>query len=106
MADERHSLTQTMQTYAMAALVALLLVTAVAAWQAGRLLAPLRTLRATAEEITETDLSGRLPVVGNDDLTDLTRTFNAMLDRLQQAFGGQRASRRPRCGRRRPRRAS
>ena len=91
MADERESLAETMRTYGIAALVALVLVTAVAAWQAGRLLAPLRTLRATADEITETDLSRRLPVVGNDDLTDLTHTFNAMLDRLQQAFGGQRA---------------
>ena len=91
MADEREGLAETMRTYGVAALVALVLVTAVAAWQAGRLLAPLRTLRATAEEISETDLSRRLPVVGNDDLTDLTHTFNAMLDRLQQAFGGQRA---------------
>ena len=91
MADERAGLAETVRTYTVAALVALLLVAAVAAWQAGRLLAPLRTLRATAEDISETDLSRRLQVVGNDDLTDLTNTFNAMLDRLQQAFGGQRA---------------
>ncbi|CAA9359996.1 MAG: hypothetical protein AVDCRST_MAG72-2172 [uncultured Nocardioidaceae bacterium] len=91
MADEQQTLAETVRTYAVAAVVALALVTAVAAWQAGRLLAPLRTLRTTADEITVTDLSRRLPVVGNDDLTALTQTFNAMLDRLQQAFRGQRA---------------
>jgi two-component system OmpR family sensor kinase len=61
-----------------------------AAWVSGRLLSPLRTLRETADEIGETDLSQRLPVTGNDDLTALTRTFNGMLDRLEGAFVGQR----------------
>ncbi len=70
--------------------LALLLVTGFAAWQAGRLLAPLRTLRETADEITDTDLSLRLPVTGNDDITALTRTVNGMLDRLEEAFTGQR----------------
>ena len=60
------------------------------AWQSGRLLAPLRTLRETADEITDTDLSRRLPVTGNDDITALTRTVNGMLDRLEAAFVGQR----------------
>ena len=41
-------------------LLALLLVTALAGWLSGRLLSPLRTLRETAEEIGETDLSRRL----------------------------------------------
>jgi signal transduction histidine kinase len=89
--DDLEPLQRTMRTYAVAASFALVIVTAVAAWQAGRLLEPVRTLRETAEEITGTDLSRRIPEVGNDDLTDLTRTFNAMLDRLEHAFAGQRA---------------
>jgi signal transduction histidine kinase len=89
--DDLEPLQRTMRTYAVAATFALVIVTAVAAWQAGRLLAPVRTLRETAEEITGTDLSRRIPEVGNDDLTDLTRTFNAMLSRLEHAFTGQRA---------------
>lgn len=89
--DEKGDLYELLRTYAVAALLALGLATALAAWQAGRLLTPVRTLRETAEEISETDLSRRLPVTGNDDLTDLTRTFNAMLSRLDQAFQGQRA---------------
>ena len=79
-----------MRTYTIVALLALFTITALAAWQSGRLLAPLRTLRETAEEISETDLSRRLPETGNDDITALTRTFNGMLDRLEQAFVGQR----------------
>jgi two-component system, OmpR family, sensor kinase len=88
--EGRAELRETMRTYAIVALLALLVVTAVAAWQSGRLLAPLRTLRETAEEIGETDLSRRLPVTGNDDITALTRTVNRMLDRLESAFVGQR----------------
>ncbi len=60
---------------------------------AGRLLAPLRDMRRTAQEISETDLSGRIPVddADGDDIADLARTFNDMLDRLGEAFAAQRA---------------
>ena len=60
---------------------------------AGRLLAPLRDMRRTAQEISETDLSGRIPVDDGDgdDIADLARTFNDMLDRLGEAFAAQRA---------------
>jgi two-component system, OmpR family, sensor kinase len=86
----RAGLLDTMRTYALVAGLALLLVTALAGWQSGRLLSPLRTLRGTAEEIGETDLSRRIAVVGNDDITALTRTVNGMLDRLEAAFVDQR----------------
>ena len=88
--DARAGLSETIRTYVVVALLSLLVITAFAAAQSGRLLAPLRTLRETAEEITDTDLSQRLPEVGNDDITALTRTFNRMLDRLEAAFVGQR----------------
>jgi two-component system, OmpR family, sensor kinase len=80
----------TMKTYAIVAGLSLLLVVGFAAAQSGRLLAPLRTLRETADEVTDSDLSRRLPETGNDDITALTRTFNRMLDRLEAAFVGQR----------------
>jgi len=86
----RAGLHDTMRTYAIVAALVLLLVTAAAFWLSGRLLAPLRVLRETADDITETDLSRRLPVTGNDDITALTLTFNGMLDRLEAAFVGQR----------------
>ena len=89
--DELEPLHRVLRSYAVAALLALVVMTAIAAWQAGRLLAPVRTLRDTAREISESDLSRRIPERGNDDLTDLTRTINAMLARLEHAFQGQRA---------------
>ena len=88
--EARAELRDTMRTYAIVALLSLLLVTAAAAWLSGRLLAPLRTLRETADDISESDLSRRLPVTGHDDITALTRTVNGMLDRLEAAFVGQR----------------
>lgn len=73
-------------------LVAVLLIASVLAWVvAGRLLAPLRTLDETARSISETDLTRRIPVSGADEIAELARTFNAMVDRLEGAFASQRA---------------
>jgi two-component system, OmpR family, sensor kinase len=88
--EERAQLSDMTQTYAIVAAAALLALT-VGAWSlSGRLLRPVRELRTTAQEISDTDLTRRIPATGNDDLTDLTVTFNAMLDRLEDAFAGQR----------------
>lgn len=54
------------------------------------LLRPLRALRRTAARIGADDLDERLAVDGNDDLADLSETFNNMLDRLQEAMASQR----------------
>ncbi|GEP34275.1 two-component sensor histidine kinase [Nocardioides szechwanensis] len=88
--NDRSELHDTMRTYAVVSGLSMLLLTLVAFWQSGRLLAPLRVLRATADEISETDLSRRIPLSGNDDITALTRTVNSMLGRLEAAFVGQR----------------
>lgn len=69
-----------------------LLVTIGAAWViAGRLLRPVRQLTETARAITDTDLTARIPVEGDDEVAELARTFNQMLDRLAAAFAAQRA---------------
>jgi signal transduction histidine kinase len=70
--------------------VALLLTTGIGWVVAGRILAPVRVVRATAEQLTEQDLTQRIPVQGRDDIAALAETFNAMLDRLERAFAGQR----------------
>jgi two-component system, OmpR family, sensor kinase len=88
--DAEKGLNRLIGTYAITALLSLIVITGLAAWQAGRLLAPLGRLSDTAEEITATDLSRRLPETGNDDITALTRTVNGMLVRLEDAFVGQR----------------
>lgn len=87
---ERAEFLSAMRIYTVVASIALLLV-AIGAWLvAGRLLRPVRSLRAAAQEISDTDLTRRIEATGNDDLTDLTVTFNAMLDRLEEAFSTQR----------------
>ena len=86
----RTELASLMRTYAVVALLSLGAITALAAWQAGRLLDPLRQLNDAARQISVTDLSLRIPERGNDDITALTVTFNRMLERLERAFVGQR----------------
>jgi two-component system OmpR family sensor kinase len=73
-------------------LVSVLLIASGLAWiVAGRVLAPVRLLTDTARSIGETDLTRRIPASGNDEIAELARTFNDMLDRLEAAFSSQRA---------------
>ncbi|MUK03182.1 HAMP domain-containing protein [Vibrio cholerae] len=87
---EHARLNQTFTTFALISLGTLLLIAAVGWLLMGNLLHPVRRLRDTARRINDSDLSRRIVVTGNDDLSDLTRTFNAMLDRLETSFGSQR----------------
>ncbi|MHA7283240.1 sensor histidine kinase [Arthrobacter sp. TMS2-4] len=87
---ERAELNRTFTTFALISLGALLLIGAVGWLLIGNLLHPVRRLRDTAQTINDSDLSQRILVTGNDDLSDLTRTFNAMLDRLERSFTSQR----------------
>ncbi len=58
---------------------------------AGRFLRPLRTITATAREISATTLHERLNLPGPDDeLTELADTFDALLDRLERSFASER----------------
>ena len=86
----RAELRDLLTTHAIVSGIALLIVTALASLLAGRLLRPVRVLSDTAHRISDGDLSRRIEVTGNDDLTELQETFNAMLDRLEQAFSAQR----------------
>lgn len=86
----REDLGSLLRTYVLISVLALGLIVAVAWRLAGSLLSPIRDLNAAARRISATDLSGRLTERGNDDLTDLTRTTNQMLDRLESAFTTQR----------------
>ena len=87
---DRAELLSTLRAYALASVATLLLVILLAWVQAGRLLAPIRLLRSTAQDITTTDLSRRIPESGNDDVTELTRTINEMLGRLEDGVEAQR----------------
>jgi signal transduction histidine kinase len=71
--------------------LALLLAGSLLAWRlADRILRPVRLATATARSISESDLKERIPVEGRDEVADLARTFNEMLDRLEGAFAAQR----------------
>ncbi|MFI6643859.1 sensor histidine kinase [Streptomyces sp. NPDC050504] len=70
--------------------LALLMTTGIGWAVAGRILAPVRLVRTTAAQLTEQDLTRRIPVQGRDDIAALAATFNAMLDRLERAFAAQR----------------
>lgn len=70
--------------------VALLLTTGIGWAVAGRILQPVRLVRTAAAQLTEQDLTRRIPVRGHDDIAALAKTFNAMLDRLERAFAVQR----------------
>ena len=60
-------------------------------WLAGRILRPLRTMTAAAQEISATNLSRRLGLAGPDDeLTELGRTLDELFGRLQASFESQR----------------
>ncbi len=87
---QRAAVWEQMRTYATASVITLVVVGLVGWFLAGRLLRPLRDLRDTAERISETDLAQRLTVEGSDEISDLSETFNGMLDRLETAFDDQR----------------
>ncbi|MGN0064325.1 MAG: sensor histidine kinase [Nocardioides sp.] len=90
MDEARAELRDLMRTYILVALLSLGIIVAVASRVAGSLLRPIRGLNAAARRISATDLSARLPVQGNDDITALTVTTNEMLARLEEAFTAQR----------------
>ncbi|WP_090594792.1 sensor histidine kinase [Auraticoccus monumenti] len=72
------------------AIGAVLLTASIAWFVAGQILRPVRQVRQVAADITEHDLSQRVPVTGNDDIAALATTFNDMLDRLESAYDSQR----------------
>lgn len=71
----------------------MLLATAAAWLAAGRILRPLHDVAETARSITDSDISRRIPApaVGRgDELDELVRTINGMLDRVEAGFATQR----------------
>lgn len=88
--DARAEADGSVRTLALLCGLALLVGAGVSWLVAGQILAPVRTVRRAAAELTEDDLTRRIPVQGRDDIAALAEQFNAMLDRLEQAFGTRR----------------
>lgn len=87
---ERAEIDESILVLVLVAVGALVVAGAVGWLVAGRVLAPVRAVRTTAERISATDLTRRIQVHGRDDIANLARTFNTMLDRLEGAFATQR----------------
>jgi two-component system sensor histidine kinase VanS len=83
--------TDILDTTLVVSLLAVLLVVAVAALSAwiiaGRMLRPLKTINAAAQQAGAGTLDHRIGMVGpRDELRDLADTFDSMLDRLDRSF--------------------
>lgn len=88
--NRRQQVDRAVRTIAGVSFVGLLLTTGIAYLVAGQILAPVRAVRRVAADISETDLTARVPVHGKDDVSALAETFNDMLDRLEHAYKTQR----------------
>lgn len=87
---EKRAFSEIFLIYAAVSAALVLVISAVAWVVAGRLLRPVRVLADAARSIGREDLSERIPVRGNDDLAEMTRSVNGMLERLEAAFTAQR----------------
>lgn len=94
-AEQQEALTATtssLLTISVATAVAGGLLALVVGWlMSGRVIRPLQTISATAESIAGSNLHRRIRMRGpRDELKRLADTFDAMLERLDRSFDGQR----------------
>ena len=68
-----------------------LVVGSLLAWRlADMILTPVSKVQKTARSISESDLTRRIEVEGQDEISELATTFNEMLDRIEEAFSAQK----------------
>jgi two-component system OmpR family sensor kinase len=87
---ERTEIDDAVRTQAVTQFGAILVALLIGLVLADRVLRPLRSLTDTAQTISETDLTRRIPVRGRDEASRIAATFNDMLGRIQRAFTAQR----------------
>jgi signal transduction histidine kinase len=90
-AFEQSEINEAVRIQAVTQFVTIVLASLIGLALAGRVLRPLRALADTARNISETDLTRRIDVQGNDEASNIARAFNEMLERLEGAFATQRA---------------
>jgi two-component system OmpR family sensor kinase len=89
-AFERREIDDAVRTQVLTQFGAILIASLLGLGLAGRVLRPLRSLADTAQTISETDLTRRIPVRGRDEASRIAGAFNDMLGRLDRAFTEQR----------------
>lgn len=89
-AGERQEALEAFQVAIEVTLAVAILAVALAWIAAGKVLAPLRLLAATARAIEESDLTQRIVVEGKGEIAELATTFNQMMDRIEESFATQR----------------
>ncbi len=87
---ERGEIEDAVKTQAIIQLIAVVFVSLIGLALAGRVLRPLGSLADTAQTISGTDLTRRIPVRGRDEASRIATAFNDMLGRLERAFATQR----------------
>jgi signal transduction histidine kinase len=88
-AFERNEIEDAVRTQAVTQFATIAIASLVGLALAGRVLRPLRSLADTAKSFSETDLSRRIPVRGNDEASRIAVAFNDMLERIETAFDTQ-----------------
>jgi two-component system, OmpR family, sensor kinase len=80
-----------LQRSGLAITLGVVLLASVLGWFAARrVLEPLAMITTTARSISSSDLRRRVPVLGTHEGAEMAQSFNAMLDRLEAVFEGQR----------------
>ncbi|GAA4410309.1 ATP-binding protein [Fodinibacter luteus] len=87
---EREEIDDAVTTQAFILAATIVVATLIGYALAGRVLRPLRQLADTALSITETGLTQRIPVRGQDEASQIAMAFNDMIGRLESAFANQR----------------
>ena len=88
--NARDDLDDVFRTLALVGVVTLLASAVIALTIASPVIRPIRDLTTVARSVTDADLSTRIPVEGDDEIAELSTTFNDMMSRLEHGFVSQR----------------
>jgi signal transduction histidine kinase len=87
---ERNEIDDAVRTQAFVQFGMIIVATLIGIALAGRVLRPLSHLADTAQTISATDLTRRIPVRGEDEASRIATAFNEMLERIERSFATQR----------------
>ncbi len=88
--NARNDLDDVFHTLALVGVVTVLASAVIAMTIASPVIRPIRDLTTVARSVTDADLSTRIPVDGDDEIAELSTTFNDMMSRLEHGFVSQR----------------